>query len=81
MAVKKFRYITEQVYRCSVEVSVDLDELRKEEKYKDMTDIEILLDYAIEDRSGAFDGRNNWSLDESNVRSIYDENGNDVYID
>ena len=79
--VKKYRYITEQVYRASVEVSVDLDELRKEEKYKDMEDIEILLDYALEDRSGAFDGRNDWSLDESNVRSIYGEDGEEVYID
>lgn len=81
MAVKKIKFIAEQVYRCSVEVNVDLDELRKEEKYKDMSDIEILLDYSLEDRSGVFDGHNNWSLDESNVRSIYDENGEEVYID
>lgn len=81
MAVKNFRFIAERVYRCSVEVNVDLDELRKEEKYKDMTDIEILLDYSLEDRSGVFDGRNNWSLDESNVRSIYGEDGEEVYID
>lgn len=81
MAVKNFRFIAERVYRCSVEVNVDLDELRKNDKYKYWTDEEILLDYSVQDQSGVFDGRNNWSLDESNVRSIYGEDGEEVYID
>lgn len=81
MAVKKFNVIAEQIFRCSVEVNVDLDELRKNDKYKYWTDEEILLDYSVQDQSGVFDGRNNWSLDESNVRSIYGEDGEEVYID
>lgn len=81
MAVKRFRFIAERVYRCSVEVNVDLDELRKNDKYKYWTDEEILLDYSVQDQSGVFDGRNNWSLDESSVRSIYGEDGKEVYID
>ena len=47
MAVKKFRFIAEQIFRCSVEVNVDLDELRKNDKYKYWTDEEILLDYSV----------------------------------
>lgn len=81
MAVKRFHFVAERVYRCSVEVNVDLDELRKNDKYKYWTDEEILLDYSVQDQSGVFDGRNNWSLDESNVRSIYGEDGEEVYID
>lgn len=80
--VKKFQFVAEQIYRCSVEVSVDLEELRKDEKYKYWTDEEILLEYSVQDRSGVFDGRNNWSLDESNVRTIYDkESGETIYED
>lgn len=81
MAVKKFNFIAEQVYRCSVEVNVDLDELRKNDKYKYWTDEEILLDYSVQERSGVFDRHNDWSLEESNVRSIYGEDGEEVYID
>lgn len=81
MAVKNFRIIAEQVFRCSVDVNVDLDELRKNEKYKYWTDEEILIDYAVQDENGVFDRHNNWSLEESNVRSIYDENGEEFYID
>lgn len=81
MAVKNFRIIAEQVFRCSVDVNVDLDELRKNEKYKYWTDEEILIDYAVQEENGVFDIHNNWSLEESNVRSIYDENGEEVYID
>ena len=44
MAVKNFRIIAEQVFRCSVDVNVDLDELRKNEKYKYWTDQEIYID-------------------------------------
>lgn len=77
---KTYNFIAEQIYRCNVEIKIDLDEMRKEDKYKDWSDEDILLDYASQYRSGVFDGRNNWSLDESNVRSIYDENG-EVYID
>ena len=73
MAVKKFR--------CSVEVNVDLDELRKNDKYKYWTDEEILLDYSAQKESGVFDRHNDWSLEESNVRSIYGEDGEEVYID
>lgn len=81
MAVKNFRIIAEQVFHCSVDVNVDLDELRKNEKYKYWTDEEILIDYAVQDENGVFDRHNNWSLEESNVRSIYDENGrNFIYI-
>lgn len=81
MAVKNFRIIAEQVFRCSVDVNVDLDELRKNEKYKYWTDEEILIDYAVQEENGVFDTHNNWSLEESNVRSIYDENGEEIYID
>ena len=81
MAVKNFRIIAEQVLRCSVDVNVDLDELRKNEKYKYWTDEEILIDYAVQEENGVFDRHNNWSLEESNVRSIYDENGEEIYID
>lgn len=81
MAVKNFRIIAEQVFRCSVDVNVDLDELRKNEKYKYWTDEEILIDYAVQEENGVFDRHNNWSLEESNVRSIYDENGEEIYID
>lgn len=79
--VKKYNFKVEQIYRCSIDVNIDIDELRKEIKFKGMTDEEILLKYADEDRSGVFDGRNNWSLDESNVRSIYGEDGEEIYID
>lgn len=81
MAVKNFRIIAEQVFRCSVDVNVDLDQLRKNEKYKYWTDEEILIDYAVQEENGVFDTPNNWSLEESNVRSIYDENGQEIYID
>ncbi len=81
MAVKKFRFIAEQIFRCSVEVNVDLDELRKNDKYKHWTDEEILLDYSVQEQSGVFDRHNDWSLEESNVRSIYGEDGEEVYID
>ena len=81
MAFKRFRFIAEQVYRCSVEVNVDLDELRKNDKYKYWTDEEILLDYSAQKESGVFDRHNDWSLEESNVRSIYGEDGEEVYID
>lgn len=72
MAVKNFRIIAEQVFLCSVDVNVDLDELRKNEKYKYWTDDEILIDYAVQEENGVFDRHNNWSLEESNVRSIYE---------
>lgn len=81
MAVKKYRVIAEQVSRCSAEINVDLDELRKNDKYKYWTDEEILLDYSAQNESGVFDRDNNWSLEESNVRSIYGEDGEEVYID
>ena len=78
---KKYHIIAEQIFRVAVDATIDLDELRKEDRFKGMTDEEILLDYAIEDRSGVFDGHNDWSLEENNVRSIYDENGEEIYID
>ena len=81
MAVKKFNVIAKQIFRCSVEVNVDLDELRKNDKYKYWTDEEILLDYSAQNESGVFDRHNDWSLEESNVRSIYGEDGEEVYID
>lgn len=81
MAVKKYRVIAEQVSRCSAEINVDLDELRKNDKYKYWTDEEILLDYSVQEQSGVFDRHNDWSLEESNVRSIYGEDGEEVYID
>ena len=81
MAVKKYRVIAEQVFRCSAEVNVELDELRKNDKYKCWCDGEILADYLVQDENGVFDRHNNWSLDESSVRSIYGEDGKEVYID
>lgn len=81
MAVKKFSVITEQIFRCSVEINVDLDELRKNDKYKYWTDEEILFDCSAQKESGVFDRHNDWSLEESYVCGIYDEDGKEVFYE
>lgn len=80
MAAKTYTFITEQIYRTRFDVEVDLDKYRKEERFKCYTDEEILI--ALSDELGCFDARNDWSLEENNVRTIYEtESKETIYED
>lgn len=75
----KYRFIGERIFRTSVVLDVDLDELRKEERFADYDDTDILLEVAHE-RGGVFDThKSEWSMEEENIRTIYeqDKNGKD----
>lgn len=77
---KSYTFIVEKIYRNCVEVEVDLDKYRKEERFQCYTDEEILID--LSDELGCFDARNDWSLEENNVRTIYEtESKETIYED
>lgn len=70
MAKKKYTFIVEKVYRAEVEGEFDLDELRKINTYKYLTDEEILISLA--QCEGMFNEKqNDYNLEEENVRSIW----------
>lgn len=70
MAKKKYTFIVEKVYRAEVEGEFDLDELRKINTYKYLTDEEILISLAQSE--GMFNEKqNDYNLEEENVRNIW----------
>lgn len=81
MANKKYAFVAEKIYRTHYEVEIDLDEIRaKYDQYNGWEDEDILLDIAYD--YGCFNSDNDWSVDECNVRTIYDvDNGDIVYCD
>lgn len=69
MATKKYKVTVEKIYRAQIEIEYDQDKIFNDIDTEEMKKI-------IEPCANA-----EWELDETNIRTITDENGDNVYED